>query len=132
MKTNPVEVHPSPNVEEMRFALQGSDKMGSLLQARINDVPLRDSVIRMSLVEDVENEQLRIQTYEVILDEKEPPVVEYTDDCEPGADKSVISSVHTPRKDLYVGVSSAQKGSVKPFSAKKERLYAKTAGAIKE
>ena len=30
--------------------------MGSLLKAKINDVPLRDSVIKLSLVEDVENE----------------------------------------------------------------------------
>jgi hypothetical protein len=48
---------PEPNVELMRFSLLGSDKMGSLLQANVNDVPqelmtecdqvggLRDSVI---------------------------------------------------------------------------------------
>ena len=106
--------------------------MGSLLKAKINDVPLRDSVIKLSLVEDVENEQLRIQTYEVILDENEPQVVEYNDDCEPGADNSVTSPVHSPRKDFYIGVSSAQKEIVNPLSVKKERLYAQTAGAIEE
>ena len=54
---NAAEVHLSSNVEVMRFSLLGSDKMGSLLQANVNDVPqelstecdqvggLRDSVI---------------------------------------------------------------------------------------
>ena len=54
---NATEVHLSSNVEVMRFSLLGSDKMGSLLKANVNDVPkelstecdkvggLRDSVI---------------------------------------------------------------------------------------
>ena len=65
---NIAEVGPSPDVEVMRFSLLGSDKMGSLLKANVNDLPqelqigcvvdARKSIdmILLSFVDDVENE----------------------------------------------------------------------------